>query len=134
MPLGAILLLMCLPGEEGKPDREKLVAVTARIREINDTLNRIKGEKASVLNDIYKIELESESLTIALNRFDLLLTETEGDIRGKEAEKTVLEKKIETSRQNLQRIVRVLYKMGDMGYAKLFLTLRISTSCSAIIT
>lgn len=122
--LGVLLLLACLPADEEKPDREKLVAVNSRIQEINEKLNRIRGEKASILNDIYKIELESEALTIALNRFDLLLAETEGDIRRKETEKTGLEKKIEASRQNLQRIVRVLYKMGDMGYAKLFVTLR----------
>jgi septal ring factor EnvC (AmiA/AmiB activator) len=122
--LGALLLLACLPADEEKPDREKLVAINSRIQEINEKLNRIRGEKTSILNDVYKIELESEALTIALNRFDLLLAETEGDIRRKETEKTGLEKKIEASRQNLQRIVRVLYKMGDMGYAKLFVTLR----------
>lgn len=122
--LGAVLVLAFLAGEAEKPDREKLAGINARIQEINERLNRIKGEKTSILNEIYKIELESEALTITLNRFDLLLAETEEDIRRKEAEKTGLEKKIETSRQNLQRIVRVLYKMGDMGYAKLFMTLR----------
>lgn len=122
--LSAVMVLAFLAGEAEKPDREKLAGINARIQEINERLNRIKGEKNSILNDIYKIELESEALTITLNRFDLLLAETEDDIRRKEAEKTGLEKKIETSRQNLQRIVRVLYKMGDMGYAKLFMTLR----------
>ena len=68
--------------------------MNARIQEINERLNRIKGEKTSILNDIYeKIELESEALTITLNRIDLLLAETEDDIRRKEAEKTGLEKK-----------------------------------------
>lgn len=122
--LGIGMILAFLAGETEKPNREKLNAINARIQEINEKLNQIKGEKASVLNDIYKIELESEASTVALNRFDLLLAETEEDIRRKEAEKTGLENKIDTSRQNLQRIVRVLYKMGDMGYAKLFMTLK----------
>lgn len=122
--LGIGMILAFLAGETEKPNREKLDAINARIQEINEKLNQIKGEKASVLNDIYKIELESEASTVALNRFDLLLAETEEDIRRKEAEKTGLENKIDTSRQNLQRIVRVLYKMGDMGYAKLFMTLK----------
>jgi murein hydrolase activator len=122
--LGIGMILAILAGETEKPNREKLDAINARIQEINEKLNQIKGEKASVLNDIYKIELESEASTVALNRFDLLLAETEEDIRRKEAEKTGLENKIDTSRQNLQRIVRVLYKMGDMGYAKLFMTLK----------
>ena len=122
--LGIGMILAFLAGETEKPNREKLNAINARIQEINEKLNQIKGEKASVLNDIYKIELESEASTVALNRFDLLLAETEEDIRRKEAEKAGLENKIDTSRQNLQRIVRVLYKMGDMGYAKLFMTLK----------
>ena len=122
--LGVVLVLAFLAGDQEKPDREKLTAITARIQEINEKLNRIRGEKVSILNDIYRIELESEALAITLNRFDLLLAETEDDIRRKETERTALENKIEASRQNLQRIVRVLYKMGDMGYAKLFMTLK----------
>ena len=122
--LGMAMVLSFLAGDQEKPDREKLTAINARIQEINEKLNRIRGEKTSILNDIYRIELESEASAFTLNRFDLLLAETEDDIRRKEAEKAGLENKIETSRQNLQRIVRVLYKMGDMGYAKLFMTLR----------
>lgn len=122
--LAVVMVLAFLAGDQEKPDREKLTAINARIQEINETLSRIRGEKTSILNDIYRIELESEVSTITLNRLDLLLAETEDGIRRKEAEKTGLENKIETSRQNLQRIVRVLYKMGDMGYAKIFMTLR----------
>jgi septal ring factor EnvC (AmiA/AmiB activator) len=101
-----------------------------KLRQINDEMQRISGqlaaikkEKASILNEIYTLELEIDAANIDLKKLDLMLAETQGKIDRKQKEESVLQGKIARSQENVRRILRVLYKMGELGYVKLFINI-----------
>jgi len=115
-----ILVLLCgFPGWSAPDkDKEKLDNVAKQIEEINSKLEKLKKEKGSILNDIYKIELEYEKAVIENNGIKLLVSRSEAKIKKKNAEKKKLEKDIEQSKTNLKQILRLLYKIGGNAYLK----------------
>jgi septal ring factor EnvC (AmiA/AmiB activator) len=103
--------------------QEKLRDINREIEKITAQLTAIKQEKASILNDIYTLELEMNVAAIELNRFNLLLDDTQEKIDRKQKEEGVLREKVARSQENVRRILRVLYKMGELGYVKLFINI-----------
>ena len=103
--------------------QEKLRDINLKIQKIADQLTAIKQEKTSILNDIYTLELEMEAAVIELNKLNLLLDDAQDKIDRKQKEEEVLREKIARSQENVRRILRVLYKMGELGYVKLFINI-----------
>jgi septal ring factor EnvC (AmiA/AmiB activator) len=103
--------------------QEKLRDINIQIQEITAKLAANKQEKTSILNDIYTLELEMEVAVIELNKLSLLLDDTQDKIDRKQKEEDLLRKKIARSQENVKRILRVLYKMGELGYVKLFINI-----------
>jgi len=101
-------------------DKEKLAAIMERVRQIEAKLDEIKQQKSSLLNEIYKIELQQETAVVQINRTNLLMADTQEKIKQKNTERAELEKKIARSRENLTIMLRVLYKMGAAGAVKIF--------------
>ena len=106
-----------LPEEKGK---EKLDTVTKQIDDINDKLESLKTKENSILNDIYKVELLMEKAIIENNRIKMQVKATEEKINKRNVEKKQLEDDIRQSKGNLQKILRLLYKIGTNAYLKLF--------------
>jgi len=104
------------PAEKGK---EKLDTVTKQIDDINDKLESLKTKENSVLNDIYKVELLMEKAIIENNRIKMQVKATEEKINKRNIEKKQLEDDIRQSKGNLQKILRLLYKVGSNAYLKL---------------
>jgi septal ring factor EnvC (AmiA/AmiB activator) len=102
---------------------EKLRDINLKIQQIAAKLAAIKEEKTSILNDIYTLELETEAAVIELNKLNLLLADAQDKIDRKQKEEEVLRKKVMRSQENVRRILRVLYKMGELGYVKLFINI-----------
>jgi septal ring factor EnvC (AmiA/AmiB activator) len=102
-------------------DKEKLDTIAKQIEEINSKLEKLKKEEGSILNDIYKIELEYEKAIIENNQIKLLVSKSEEKIRKKNAEKKKLETEIDQSKTNLKQILRLLYKIGGNAYLKFFI-------------
>jgi murein hydrolase activator len=103
--------------------QEKLRDINLKIQKIDAQLAAIKQEKTSILNDIYTLELETEAVVIELNKISLLLDDTQDKITHKQKEEEMLQAKIAHSQENVRRILRVIYKMGELGYVKLFINI-----------
>jgi septal ring factor EnvC (AmiA/AmiB activator) len=103
--------------------QEKLRDINLEIQKITAQLTAIKQEKTSILNDIYTLELEMDMAAIELNKLNLLLADTQEKIDLKQKEEGVLRGKVARSRENVRHILRVLYKMGELGYVKLFINI-----------
>jgi septal ring factor EnvC (AmiA/AmiB activator) len=117
VPLVAALLLVFASSQE------KLREINLKIQEISAKLQASKQDKSSVLNDIYALELQAESQVIELNRVNLLMADTQEKIDRKQREEEQMQARVRNSQDNVRRILRVLYKMGELGYVKLFLNI-----------
>lgn len=101
-------------------DDEQLRVINQRIQELTAKLETIKSEKSTILNEVYRIELESETVIVELRKLAALVQDKQAQVNRRRAEEKLLEAHIGRSRENLRRIVRILYKMGDVGYVRLF--------------
>ena len=101
--------------------QEKLRDINLEIQKLTDQLAASRQEKASILNDIYSLELEIDVAAVEVSKLNLLLADTQEKIDLKRKEETELKEKVARSQENVKRILRVLYKMGELGYVKLFL-------------
>lgn len=104
------------------PETEnKLDAVNNQIVDINEKLEKLKKEENSILNDIYRLELEFEMVVIENNKLKIEVGDAESEIEKKTEEKSTLETRISRSKENLVKILRILYKLGSNSYLKLFI-------------
>jgi murein hydrolase activator len=117
VPLFAALLMLFASNQE------KLREIQAQIQEISARLQASKQDKSSILNDIYGLELQAETAVIELNRINLLMDDAQAQIAARQKEEAALQARIRNSQDNVRRILRVLYKMGEMGYVKLFINI-----------
>jgi septal ring factor EnvC (AmiA/AmiB activator) len=100
-------------------DEKELDLINHRIQEIKEKLEILKEQKGSILNEIYQIELNYEKAKIEANRIDLLLKNTRKKIKKKEMRKKELEDDIRGSRENIRKMLRIIYKLGSNSYIKL---------------
>jgi septal ring factor EnvC (AmiA/AmiB activator) len=117
IPLFAALLLLFASNQD------KLREIQAKIQEISAKLQASKQDKSSILNDIYGLELQAETAVIELNRINLLMDDAQAQIAAKQKEEAALQARIRNSQDNVRRILRVMYKMGELGYVKLFINI-----------
>ncbi len=117
IPLAAVLLLLF------SSSQDKLREINLKIEEIQAKLAASKQDKSSILNDIYGLELQTETVVIGLNKVNLLMGEAQAQIARKQKEEEELKARIRNSQDKVRRILRVLYKMGEMGYVKLFINI-----------
>lgn len=107
--------------EESAAYKKKLADINNQVESINNKIIALKQEKKSLLNEIYDIELRYEKELIETNKVLLQLRNAEEKISVKEAEKKILESRIEESKQKLKKIIRILYKIGGNTYLKIFI-------------
>jgi septal ring factor EnvC (AmiA/AmiB activator) len=119
----ACLLVLFLTGsllpETGSKD--KLSTINKEIAQINAKLGNLKKDEKSILNDIYRIELNYEKAVIENNKLKMQLRNMQEKINKKSSEKRQLENEIALSKKNLKKILRILYKLGGNSYLKLFI-------------
>lgn len=123
LPLVAALLLLAVAADLGASSQEKLREIQRQIDEVQARLAASKKDKSSLLNDIYSLELQAEAAIIELNKTHLLLADAQAKVERKQREEAALRVRIRSSQDRVRRILRVLYKMGDLGYVKLFLNI-----------
>lgn len=123
LPLAAALLLLAVAAGLGASSQEKLREIQRQIDEVQARLAASKKDKSSLLNDIYALELQAEAAVIEMNKTQLLLADAQAKVERTQREETVLRARIRNSQDRVRRILRVLYKMGDLGYVKLFLNI-----------
>lgn len=121
--LAAALLLPAAAPDLGDTSQEKLREIQQRIEEVQARLAASKQDKSSLLNDIYALELQAEAAVIELNKTNLLMADAQAQVERKRKEEEALRLRIRSSQDKVRRILRVLYKMGELGYVKLFLNI-----------
>ena len=115
------ILLILLLTLSVHPTREsKLKKLNAEIKSITAKISLLNRESGSMLNELYKIELNYKKSVSENNRIGHLLSVTNSTIRKKEAEKKQLEKNIERSKKGIKKAVRILNKIGKAGNFKIF--------------
>jgi len=115
-----LLLLAALLLSSASEDK-RMKEINSQIDDIERKLAKLKADTGSVLNEIYQIELRYEKEKIETHRADLQLRRTARRIELKEREKKALEIDIERSKQNIETVLRILYKFGGNATIKLFI-------------
>lgn len=114
------LLLLAVFLYPAKQDNRKLSGVEKQIQDISDKLEKLKKEEKSILNDIYRVELQYEKAIIENNRIKMQVRASQESIEKKNKEKEKLDTEIAGSRKNLEELIRILYKMGGNTQLKVF--------------
>ncbi len=113
--LTIILSLMVYPSKESKLDK-----LNVKIDNITRKISSLNKESGSILNELYKIELNYKKAITENDRINHLLSVANTSIRKKRAKKKSLEREIERSRKGIKKAVRILYKIGKAGKFKIF--------------
>ncbi len=127
-PLFVILLLFCLvfpsphlPAAAADAKyQQKLKVIDDRINAINNSIGKLEKDKNTLTKSIATIDLNYRKESVERKKIKLQLTDIEEKISLKVLEKKDLEATIEKSKQNLEKILRILYKVGGNTYLKLF--------------
>jgi len=121
MKMKKILLIIIYLSISIFPSKEtKLKKLNAEIKSITGKISILNKESNSVLNELYKVELNYKKAVSENNRISHLLSLTNSSIRKKEAEKRALEKDVEISKKSIKKAVRILNKIGRSGNFKIF--------------
>ncbi len=115
-----ITWLLPLQGKE--TNKKELDGLNREIEVIEKRIVSVTEEKTSILNEIYKVELQQKKAKVENNKLKLQLRTTKAEIGKKKVEKVSLEKKIAASRANIGKALRILYKMGEAAYIKFFVS------------
>lgn len=116
-----VFCLITLAPAQDTIEKKQLNDVKKQIEDINTKIKGLDSEKDSLLNQIYKVELQHDKAIIENRQIKLQLQQTEAEIEKKILEQKHLEEEVEKSKNNLRKILRVLYKIGGNTYLKLFI-------------
>lgn len=115
-----ILLFLCGSLLLFPADKKKLDSINKQIKNIERKLQKLQKEKGSILNEIYEIELKQKKENIENQRIKIQLDETGKAIEKKKLEKNKLRQKIQESKANISKALRILYKLGGSAQIKFF--------------
>ena len=102
----------------------RLKKINREIENIEKKITLLKKEGVSVLNDLYKIELQYKKARKEENRINFLLSNTKKEIEKNKLEKKNLEKGIGSLKKRLKKVLRILYKTGRVGKFKIFFNVK----------
>ena len=95
--------------------------IQKEIDDINLKIKQIKKDKDSVLNQIYKIELNYEKELLKKKKLYREIKKLSKQIKMKISEEKDLSERINNSRDKIKKILRVLYKQGSNKHIRVFL-------------
>jgi murein hydrolase activator len=130
----AALLLVALaaaPQEPPSPDAprqaasdgERLRKVQERRKALEEELARLRGEEKSLLGEVEQLELELRLRTEELFEIQINLKRTRAQLDATVARVRQLETSLASARPALAAHARALYKLGDMSYLRLLLSI-----------
>jgi septal ring factor EnvC (AmiA/AmiB activator) len=114
-----VLVLLCVVFLMGAREDE-LKKINDRIQNIKQKIDVLKKQKGSILNEIYEIELRYEKEKIEGNKIDLQSRRARQKISQMEQQKKKLEWEIEKSKENIIKMLRIIYKLGVNAHLKIF--------------
>ena len=103
-------------------DEERLVRVQERRAALEEELKRLRGEEKSLLGEVEQLEVELRLRTEELREIRLTLRRTQAELDATVESVQQLEARLEAARPALAAHARALYKMGELSYARLLLS------------
>ena len=104
-------------------DQQRLERVRERRAALEKELARLRGEERSLLGEVEQIELELRLRTEALTEIQLTLKKTRAELDATVSRVARLEASLAASRPALAAHARALYKLGEMSYLRLLLSI-----------
>jgi septal ring factor EnvC (AmiA/AmiB activator) len=104
-------------------DQQRLDRVRERRAALEKELARLRGEEKSLLGEVEQLELELRLRTEELTEIQLTLKKTRAELDAAVARVAKLEQSLATARPALAAHARALYKLGDMSYLRLLLSI-----------
>jgi septal ring factor EnvC (AmiA/AmiB activator) len=110
-------------GTPGTTDEERLAKVRERRAALEQDLARLRGEEKSLLGEVEQLELELRLRTEELTEIQIGLRRTRARLDATVARVRQLETSLAAARPALAAHARALYKLGDMSYLRLLLSI-----------
>ncbi len=107
----------------GPTDEERLAKVRERRTALEQELTRLRGEEKSLLGEVEQLELELQLRTDELTEIQISLKRTRALLDATVARVRQLEASLAAARPALAAHARALYKLGDMSYLRLLLSI-----------
>ena len=104
-------------------DEDRLRKVQERKAALEKELQRLRGEEKSLLGEVEQLELELRLRTEELEEIQLGLRRTRARLDATVARVGRLEASLAEARPALAAHARALYKLGDMSYLRLLLSI-----------
>jgi septal ring factor EnvC (AmiA/AmiB activator) len=104
-------------------DEERLRRVQDRKAALQQELGRLRGEEKSLLGEVERLELELRLRTEELQEIQLTLKRTRTELDATVARVQKLEASLAAARPALAAHARALYKLGNMSYLRLLLSI-----------
>ena len=104
-------------------DEERLKKVKERRATLEQELARMRGEEKSLLGEVERLELELALRSEELTEIQISLRRTRTALDATVARVKELETSLAEARPALARHARALYKLGDMSYLRLLLSI-----------
>jgi len=115
-----VLLFGALAGAGGGKEQEA-GRIQEELERIQKTLKQLDGEKKGVLQEIYRLELETEQATIRRNQMEKEELSARKRLEEQRGRVDALRGRVAEGRQRIARILRILYKLQGQGNLRLFL-------------
>jgi len=104
-------------------DEERLARVRERRAALQKELERMRGEEKSLLGEVERLELELRLRTEELTEIQITLKRTRDRLDATVARVRQLETSLAAARPVLAAHARALYKLGEMSYVRLLLSI-----------
>ena len=104
-------------------DAQRLERVRERRTALERDLARLRGEEKSLLGEVEQLELELRLRSDELTEIQLTLKKTRAELDSAVARVAKLETSLAAARPALAAHARALYKLGDMSYVRLLLSI-----------
>jgi len=104
-------------------DEQRLEKVRERRAALGQELKRLRGEEKSLLGEVEGLELELRLRTEELTEIQITLRRTRARLDATVARVRQLETSLAAARPALAAHARALYKLGDMSYLRLLLSI-----------
>ena len=107
----------------GGSNEQRLERVRERRRALEKDLARLRGEEKTLLREVEGLELELRLRSAELTEIQLTLEKTRAELDATLVRVTRLETSLAAARPALAAHARALYKLGEMSYLRLLLSI-----------
>jgi septal ring factor EnvC (AmiA/AmiB activator) len=122
-PAGAAPGAVSAPAAPARTDEERLAKVRERRAALEQELTRLRSEEKSLLGEVEQLELEVQLRTNELTEIQISLRRTRAALDATVARVRQLETSLAAARPALAAHARALYKLGDLSYLRLLLSI-----------